>query len=496
MKKSENTLFAHTHTHTCSFKNRLKQLFFRFISSLNQPIIASSRTCFGIYPTYYPGKMLSSADRVTRFGNLSGSLCHQVSRIRFCLAPSSLTAQVKHDDPFVYFSLKTKTDFSHKVRREKRRSTPSFANFSLLKTPLTCFSNIRRPLLILKSILSRRGRGVYAFTLAETLIALAIVGVVAAIVLPQVMTNINEMSWAKAKDNFDVKIDQATRQMNVNGDLPSGTGITTEAFANNLEKYIKVAKRCTSTNLTDCFVSTFKSSGGTEVTTSGLTTGASLGHSTWTQATVGLSFADGTNAIVAYDPSCAYLDWVNNEGSIYGNGGSTGKSFIPGNTTACVAIVYDINGNQKPNVVGKDIGELNAVLGSDDCVQVGSMCISKADVTYSTINTTTDKTYDSSLCGTAPKNLYCASNGWAGAVKACDNLGMRLPSNSELTALYNAAKKNQSIKNLLDMFGFYWSSSLYENASKAWYFYFYPDLDMGGLDLFNKPSPNQVRCIK
>ncbi|MDD3436357.1 MAG: type II secretion system protein, partial [Candidatus Gastranaerophilales bacterium] len=95
-----------------------------------------------------------------------------------------------------------------------------------------------------KTILNRfvrqspKGRGVYAFTLAETLIALAIVGVVAAIVLPQVMTNVNEMSWAKAKDNFDVKIDQATRQMNVNGDLPSytGTAIPIETFADNFQK--------------------------------------------------------------------------------------------------------------------------------------------------------------------------------------------------------------------------------------------------------------------
>ncbi|MDD3436400.1 MAG: prepilin-type N-terminal cleavage/methylation domain-containing protein, partial [Candidatus Gastranaerophilales bacterium] len=345
---------------------------------------------------------------------------------------------------------------------------------------------------ILKSILSRRGRGVYAFTLAETLIALAIVGVVAAIVLPQVMTNVNEMSWAKAKDNFDVKIDQATRQMNVNGDLPSGTGITTEAFANNLEKYIKVAKRCTSTNLTDCFVSTFKSSGGTEVTTSDLTDGADLGHSTWTQSTVGLSFADGTNAIIAYDPSCAYLDWTNNEGSIYGDGGSTGKSFIPGNTTACVAIVYDINGNQKPNTVGKDIGELNAILSGDDCIQVGSLCVSKANVTYSAIDTTTDKTWDDSTCGASPDNEYCATNYWAGAVKACSEIGWHLPSKEEIITIYNTVNKNSGIKSLLGMSGNNWSSSEYFSY-RVWNCYF----PSGGcLTITKGHSVGKLRCVK
>ncbi|MDD3436303.1 MAG: prepilin-type N-terminal cleavage/methylation domain-containing protein [Candidatus Gastranaerophilales bacterium] len=379
----------------------------------------------------------------------------------------------------------------------------------LLKTPLTCFSNIRRPLLILKRILSRRRRGVYAFTLAETLIALAIVGVVAAIVLPQVMTNVNEMSWAKAKDNFDVKIDQATRQMNVNGDMPSSPGgtnyITTEAFADNFQKYIKVAKRCTSTNLTDCFVSTFKSSGGTEVTTSDLNDGTDLGHSslTWgTYPNVGFVLADGTNMILSFDRRCAYLDWVSSGNSMHSNvGSSTEKSFVPGETTACVAIVYDINGNQKPNVVGKDIGELNAVLGNDDCVQVGSMCISKANVTYSAIDTTTDKTYDSSPCGntydTPPGNPYCSENDWAGAKKVCADMGWHLPTNAELTAIYNAINKNSGLRSALNISygGCYWSSTEnYSYVAAAWARYLFPPGPPG--NLYTKGNAYYVRCVK
>ncbi|MDD3436849.1 MAG: hypothetical protein PHC64_06840, partial [Candidatus Gastranaerophilales bacterium] len=266
----------------------------------------------------------------------------------------------------------------------------------------------------------------------------------------------------------------------------------TEAFANNLEKYIKVAKRCTSTNLTDCFVSTFKSSGGTEVTTSDLTDGADLGHSTWTQATVGLSFADGTNAIIAYDPSCAYLDWVNSGSAIYSDSGNTAKSFVPGETTACVAIVYDINGNQKPNTVGKDIGELNAVLGDDDCVQIGSLCVSKANVTYSAIDTTTDKTYDSSPCGAFPDNPNCANNTWAGAVKACDDLGMHLPTLAELTIISNAINKNSGIKSLIATSGYYWSTTpCYVNYDV--YSRYLP----GGQRInFVKSTNLRARCVK
>ncbi|MDD3436953.1 MAG: hypothetical protein PHC64_07375, partial [Candidatus Gastranaerophilales bacterium] len=237
-------------------------------------------------------------------------------------------------------------------------------------------------------------------------------------------------------------------------------------------------------------VSTFKSSGGTEVTTSDLTDGADLGHSTWTQATVGLSFADGTNAIIAYDPSCAYLDWTNNEGSIYGEGGSTGKSFIPGNTTACVAIVYDINGNQKPNEVGKDIGELNAVLGDDDCIQFGSLCLSKAITPHDAIDTSIDSTWDSNC--TNSSSVYCTQNDWAGAKKACADLGMRLPTDVELTAIWKATNKNSGIKDLLKMNAItHWSSS--ENTTYTVWARYFP---IGYRAANYKNNDNAVRCVK
>ncbi|MDD3435693.1 MAG: hypothetical protein PHC64_00920 [Candidatus Gastranaerophilales bacterium] len=347
-----------------------------------------------------------------------------------------------------------------------------------------------------KNFLPLKEGGIAAFTLAETLIALAIVGVVAAIVLPQVMTNVNEMSWAKAKDNFEVKIDQATRQMNVNGDLPSYPPYisnATETFTNNFQKYIKIAKRCTSSNLDDCFVSSFKSSGGTDVTTSSLTTGASLGHTSWTDQNAGLSLADGTNMILSFNRACSYIDWVNNEGSIYGEGGNTNKSFIPGNTTACVAIVYDINGNQKPNTVGKDIGELNAILSGDDCIQVGSMCVSRSNVSYSPINTSVDSTWDSNC--TSSSDARCTQNRWAGAKKACADLGWHLPSKAELTAIYNISKKNSSITSLLGgmTISSYWSSTEH-NWLRANKIYFFPS---GNFDIdYKNASDGYVRCIK
>ncbi|MDD3436503.1 MAG: hypothetical protein PHC64_05045, partial [Candidatus Gastranaerophilales bacterium] len=157
---------------------------------------------------------------------------------------------------------------------------------------------------------------------------------------------------------------------------------------------------------------------------------------------------------------------------------STGKSFIPGNTTACVAIVYDINGNQKPNVVGKDIGELNAVLGDDDCVQVGSMCVSKANVSFSPISE-------------AP---YTENNNyWAGAKKVCSDMGWDLPTYTELLTIFNLVKKNLGIKSLLSMSGCYWSSTEYD-VSKAYRGCFV--LSEGFVQYTKAREIYHVRCIK
>ncbi|MDD3437033.1 MAG: hypothetical protein PHC64_07785, partial [Candidatus Gastranaerophilales bacterium] len=156
---------------------------------------------------------------------------------------------------------------------------------------------------------------------------------------------------------------------------------------------------------------------------------------------------------------------------------STGKSFIPGNTTACVAIVYDINGNQKPNVVGKDIGELNAVLGNDDCVQVGSLCVSKANVSFLPIS---EEPYMSD------------DNYWAGARKACEDIGWHLPSKVELISIWTATNKNTGIKNLLNMSGYYWTSTEF-SIYAPWFKYFPTGVQSYWLKTV---TSTKARCVK
>ena len=53
-----------------------------------------------------------------------------------------------------------------------------------------------------------------AFTLAEVLITLAIIGVVAVLTVPALIQNYNEKAWETAKSVFEKRLEVAVKQLN------------------------------------------------------------------------------------------------------------------------------------------------------------------------------------------------------------------------------------------------------------------------------------------
>lgn len=104
-----------------------------------------------------------------------------------------------------------------------------------------------------------------AFTLAEALITVGIIGVVAATVIPWFVNNANEIAWSKSSEVFELKIKEAMNQMKTN-DVMTGYA-TNEAFLDAFAEYMKFANRCSISNLTGCFESSFKASDGTNIDT-------------------------------------------------------------------------------------------------------------------------------------------------------------------------------------------------------------------------------------
>lgn len=92
-----------------------------------------------------------------------------------------------------------------------------------------------------------------AFTLAETLITLSIIGVVAVLTITTFVKNYQEKAWKTSAEVFDKKLTDAIDLMNTNDELAGYS--TTEDFVNAFSKYAKIIKTCDESNIDGCWIS-------------------------------------------------------------------------------------------------------------------------------------------------------------------------------------------------------------------------------------------------
>jgi prepilin-type N-terminal cleavage/methylation domain-containing protein len=308
-----------------------------------------------------------------------------------------------------------------------------------------------------------------AFTLAEVLITLTVIGVVAALTMPALMQNWQEKSYSTAKEVFDRRLEEATRQMNVNEALTGYT--TTETFVDELKRYLKILQVCPS-DPSSCFAPAITNSDGSEtVEAKDLKNSSNLNEGNWGTKALGIGLINGYTAILSYNPDCPVLDI-----------GASGAQ-----TTSCLSLIYDINGKAKPNKLGKDVYTLNAnPFNTCGGIKVGSLCVSASNVSYSSINTC-DGSPDISYDPHGSANGQCANNYWAGAKKHCAELGMHLPTKEELNLLLPHASE-------LGMSGWFQSSTEYNNRDSNFIMeQLFPD---GVQDDVGKSSSGNIRCVK
>ena len=334
-----------------------------------------------------------------------------------------------------------------------------------------------------------------AFTLAEVLITLAVIGVVAALTLPGLIQNHNEKAWSTAKDLWEKKLTETVRRMNIDGVMTGHE--TTEDFMNSFKNYMKVIKTCDNTDINKCYspkiVQTGSESEPEEIQTSELTTAENLGND-WGTNTMSFVIADGTTAIFAYNPNCAYADPIEDTGS----------------QVSCLAYMVDVNGKKGPNRVTQDIALVGQIALSNCDNPIGDMCWS-TDFAPTPLDTTLDenKQYD--------ENSARTNNYWAGAKKACSDMEMSLPNRAQLAQLASnlyvdtngnditiGATENMHMGTIkvrdqykdnppFTINSRYWSSEDY-SADYAYYRYF--DSTDSGLSYFTKNiSLHRALCI-
>ena len=282
------------------------------------------------------------------------------------------------------------------------------------------------------------------FTLAEVLITLAIIGIVAAITLPSLLVNVNEKAWDAQKKALHARLAQAIGQMNTLGGYGTYTedeeGTATEDTAaesfilDALSKVYKINNVCGPDKLSSCGIPS-------KITTLDAVSEINFpskmselnekllngGHETGEEGDIANTKAaafetvNGESIAVFYNPLCSSDATVNH--------------YVQ--NKMCVNFVYDLNGSEGPNQVGKDVGFITAFYNKNPVVV--------APVPY-------NKDYSAMV----PQ--YTEDAGTLDAPAVCKTMGedLRLPNRDELASLF----VNAPFINLGESTIFYWSSSV------------------------------------
>lgn len=315
------------------------------------------------------------------------------------------------------------------------------------------------------------------FTLAEILITMSIIGIVAAISIPSLLVNINDKTYEAQRNAMLARMSQAVGQMDdVNSYANctvTGSGSTSTCTDNSsavnfitkgLSKVYKISSVCGAGHLDSCDIaSSIKLPDGTDFDLSTKTKFSTfapvmkdaLGNLDADSA--GFISGNGESMLVYYNPRCS---------DKHENAATDGTPVLD---EICVNILYDLNGGGKaPNQVGKDIGFLTILYPSTPSVV--------APVAYS------------SDSASAPS--YSTTAG-SDAASACSNLNgdLILPDRESLISMI----ANQALIGNLTASGTYWSSTVVKPgaAGTAW------AVAMDGKGtLSTRSGSNAIRCIK
>ena len=353
-----------------------------------------------------------------------------------------------------------------------------------------------------------------AFTLAEVLITLGVIGVVAALTMPTLLKNIAERSNSEAQANLAQKITKSMDLMRADGGLER-TYNSTDEFVDEFSKYIKISTRCDADHIADCWpTKTVTTTDGETYDVSKAKTGKNLNLKDNKSNNVGIILADGATLILTYNPNAGIIgdgDTVTPSFADLPIGfGRTKKFAYTTSVTDPIDFVMDVNGFKGPNSEARngkqyDIRSFKVAKFSKGCA---GKDISGIGCVYQLPSYSPIKAGDPEMDKWDPKwnsescivvwDGYCKKfdNYWAGAKKACDELGMSLPDKSKLRSINQAAEKDSSL-GILPTSGleFFWSS-LEKGAGYAYGVYFSNGIYNANTTNFGKfDSRLKVLCV-
>ena len=284
--------------------------------------------------------------------------------------------------------------------------------------------------------------------------------------MPTLLKNIAERSNSEAQANLAQKITKSMDLMRADGGLER-TYNSTDEFVDEFSKYIKISTRCDADHIADCWpTKTVTTTDGETYDVSKAKTGKNLNLKDNKSNNVGIILADGATLILTYNPNAGIIgdgDTVTPSFADLPIGfGRTKKFAYTTSVTDSIDFVMDVNGFKGPNSEARngkqyDIRSFKVAKFSKGCagVEVPNIgCVYQLP-SWSPIKAGTDdmKKWDPKFDAT----VYTSDNYWAGAKKACDDIGMSLPDKSKLQSLSKQSWKDPSLG--LPRGGYFWSSS-------------------------------------
>ena len=138
-----------------------------------------------------------------------------------------------------------------------------------------------------------------AFTMAELLVTIAVLGIVAIIIFPTFFNGYKEKSWNTAANRFAKDLGEALQIMNADEALAGY--YSTMDFVKALKGYFNIVKICDSSHLKDCFPEEFIW-GEEIVNVNDLKDSSKLNKDgNYDTETVGVQLASGYVALIAYN---------------------------------------------------------------------------------------------------------------------------------------------------------------------------------------------------
>lgn len=199
-----------------------------------------------------------------------------------------------------------------------------------------------------------------AFTLAEVLITLGIIGVVVALIMPTVINKTKDKQYKAARDKALSTIGNASKNIAVQGNMNDAQNA--KDFVNNiLRSQIAIAKTCENDELENCGIpAKYKSLDGYEISM------PKRAKDVWAMPvgsrgeykSYGFLTGDGYAYNLFYFPECIEKNL---------------SLLTTGSFSVCVNAIYDMNGLRGPNQTGKDIGVVTVFYPNETVQAVAPM---------------------------------------------------------------------------------------------------------------------------